>query len=256
MEEMEQIDVPCRGQQQSLQKPILSEDGDSLTLQFRIGEIQSEMSKSDPNFLMLSYTRTMMSFILFHQDPKRIAIIGLGGGSIPKWCFHQLPATDITVSEINPLVISLRDEFSIPPDNDRFRVLCQDGADYVAYTKDSPDVILVDGFDADGQSPQLCSQKFYNDCFRALAPDGLLVVNLCDPRDPQFLERMRKSFDDRVLIVVPRIDGENKVAFALKGSNVWIKDEPKEEFAKRLLAILRKPASEGVQPPSHQLVNG
>lgn len=253
---MEQIDVPCRRQPQRLQKPIISEDGDSLTLQFRIGEIQSEMSKSDPNSLMLSYTRTMMSFVLFQREPKRIAIIGLGGGSIPKWCFHQLPTTDITVSEINPMVISLRDEFHIPPDNDRFRVLCQDGADYVAHTEDSPDVILVDGFDADGQPPQLCSQKFYNDCFRALAPEGLLVVNLCDPRDPQFLERIRQSFEGRVLMAVPRVDGENKVVFARKGSNTWMKEEPKDELSLRSLAILRNSMPEATRPSSPLSVNG
>lgn len=45
-------------------------------------------------------------------------MIGLGGGSMPKWCYHQLPATDITVIEISPIVISLREQFYIPADND------------------------------------------------------------------------------------------------------------------------------------------
>lgn len=244
MEEMEQADVTCREQQQQgFHKPIVSEDGDSVTLQFRIGEIQSEMFKSDPNFLVLSYTRTMMSFLLFHKEPNRLSIIGLGGGSIPKWCFHELPTTDITAIEINPMVISLRDQFHIPADNDRFRVLCQDGADYVAHTQDLPDVLLVDGFDTHGQSPQLCSQKFYDDCFRALAPDGLLVVNLCGHGDQLFLDRIRRSFDDRVLVVVPRADGENRVVFALKGDRLWIKDESKDELAKRLQAVYRDPSS-------------
>jgi hypothetical protein len=68
-------------------RPRVYQDGDSVSLQFQIGEIQSEMLASDPNFLVLSYTRTMAAFTHFYQEPKRIAIIGLGGGSIPKWCY-------------------------------------------------------------------------------------------------------------------------------------------------------------------------
>jgi spermidine synthase len=246
MEEMEQADTTHHAQRHAVRGPgpIVYEDGDSITLQFRLGEIQSEMLASDPNFLVLSYTRTMMSFLLFHNEPRRIAIIGLGGGSIPKWCFHELPVTDITVIEIDPRVISLRDQFRIPADDDRFRVLCEDGADYVARTQGAPnvllpEVLLVDGFDIHGQPPQLCSQKFYNDCYRALAPDGLLVVNLCGPGDQMMLERIRRSFCDRVLIVVPREDGENRVVFALKGDRLWIRDEPKGELARRLDAVYR-----------------
>ncbi len=92
-------------------EPFVYEDGDSVTMQFQIGEIQSEMLVSDPNFLTLSYTRTMMAFMLFNKDPRHIAMIGLGGGSMPKWCYRQLPTAHITVIEINPKVIALRDQF-------------------------------------------------------------------------------------------------------------------------------------------------
>lgn len=237
MGELGRIEITCRAQRRRLAvtKPRVYEDGDSVSLQFRIGEVQSEMLVSDPNFLVLSYTRTMMDFLLFYKAPKRIAMIGLGGGSMPKWCYHELPATDITVIEINPMVISLREQFYIPADNDRFRVVCGDGADYVADTADSPEVLLVDGFDIHGQPPQLCSQEFYDDCYRALAPDGLLVVNLSGLRDQQSVNRIRRSFDDRVLIVTPE-DGENKVVFAMKGERDWIEDEPMGKLAKRLRA--------------------
>lgn len=87
------------GEVQREVEPFLYEDGDSVTLQFQIGEVQSEMLASDPDFLVLSYTRKMMAFMLFNSEPKRInsepkriAVIGLGGGSMPKWCYRQLPA--------------------------------------------------------------------------------------------------------------------------------------------------------------------
>jgi spermidine synthase len=214
-------------------EPFVYEDGDSVTLQFQIGEIQSEMLASDPDFLVLSYTRTMMAFLLFNSEPKRIAVIGLGGGSMPKWCYRQLPAAHITVIESNPKGVALRDQFYIPVDDDRFRVICGDGADYIAGTLGLLEVLLVDGFDTHGQPPQLCSQELYDNCYRALAPDGVLVVNLCGLEDRRSIERIPRNFDDRVLVVIPE-DGENKIVLAIKGERLWIRDEPTSELVDKL----------------------
>jgi len=247
----EQIDISYSAQRRQLiTEPILFEDGENVTLQFQIGEVQSQMLVSDPNLLVLSYTRTMMAFVLFNKRPKHIAMIGLGGGSIPKWCYHELPATEITVVEINDMVISLRELFRIPEDNERFRIVCGDGADYVAETADSPDVLIVDGFDIYGQPPQLSSQEFYDDCYRALDPEGLLVVNLCSPDDQQMVDRIRRSFDDRVLISVQRDGGENKIVFAFKGERVWMEDNPAFEFL-REVTVTSVPGFEPSSSRSH-----
>jgi spermidine synthase len=200
-----------------------------------VGRQRVRSSAGSLILLMRWYTRTMMDFLLFHEAPERIVMIGLGGGSMPKWCYQQLSATDITVIEISPMVISLREQFYIPADDERFRVLCGDGADYVATTESSPEVLLVDGFDIHGQSPQLCSQEFYEDCYPALASDGVMVVNLCGPGHRQLIDRIRRAFDDRVHIVIPE-DGENKVVFAVKGRHHWIEDEPIDKLAKRFRA--------------------
>jgi hypothetical protein len=49
-------------------EPFVYEDGDGVTMQFQIGEIQSETLASDPTYLVLSYTRAMMGFMLFHRS--------------------------------------------------------------------------------------------------------------------------------------------------------------------------------------------
>jgi spermidine synthase len=54
-----------------------------------------------------------------------------------------------------------------------------------------------------GKPPQLGTQKFYDDCYRALAPDGLRVVNRCWLEGGRSIERIRRSFDDLVLAVMP-----------------------------------------------------
>jgi spermidine synthase len=115
-------------------KPFLKENEGILALHFDALSIQSEMSIEQPDKLILSYTRTMMSFLLFEPMPKSIAMIGLGGGSLAKYCYRHLPQTKITVVEINPEVIALRNEFAIPADDSRFTVLPGDGVKFVSDT--------------------------------------------------------------------------------------------------------------------------
>ncbi|HEU5282814.1 MAG TPA: hypothetical protein VFU53_03290, partial [Burkholderiales bacterium] len=52
--------------------------------------VQSAMRLSHPDELVLSYTRSMLAFLLFAPDPRRIVNIGLGGGSLAKWIHHHL----------------------------------------------------------------------------------------------------------------------------------------------------------------------
>jgi spermidine synthase len=203
---------------------LLYEWDETVMLCFQIGSVQSQMREDAPDDLVLSYTRTMTAFLLFKQSPRRIAMIGLGGGSIAKWCYRRMPKADITVVEINRHVIGLRERFRIPKDDHRFRVLCENGADYVARTTSHEDVLIVDGFDIDGQPPELCSQRFYDDCYQALTSSGLMVVNLCGDDNRLMLTRIRKSFHDQVLTVTPECDG-NVVVFACRGEPLWSKGE-------------------------------
>lgn len=108
------------------------------------------MLLSQPNELAVDYTRTMMGFLLLKQNPRHILMIGLGGGSLAKFCHQHLPDTELTVIEINPLVIALRGEFQVPDDGERFHVIEADGANFMRETDQLFDVVLVDGLDQQG----------------------------------------------------------------------------------------------------------
>lgn len=200
-------------------KPYLKECDGILALHFDTLSIQSEMSIDLPDELVISYTRAMMSFLLFEPSPKRIAMIGLGGGSLAKYCYRYLPQAEITVVEIDPDVIALRNEFSIPADDARFKVLLGDGAEFVTGAARQFDVLIVDGYDTAGLPAQLSSQKFYDDCFASLADNGIMVVNLWGgyPHYDEYLARIHNSFSDR-LVIVDAEDSVNKIVLAAKNA--------------------------------------
>jgi spermidine synthase len=198
-------------------KPFVKRDGQQLTLQFSPASIQSQVCLDEPNRLLLGYTRTLLGFLLFVQQPHRITMIGLGGGSLPKYCYNALPDAQINVVEINPDVIALRNTFMVPQDEERFTVHCADGADYVANKTGTENVIVVDGFDVGGQATTLCTDAFYHDCYKALADGGVMAVNLSEnsKQHSTFIHRMRRVFFDAV-VVVNAEDCTNKVVFAIR----------------------------------------
>jgi len=198
-------------------QPYVVEEGNKRLMQFSILAIQSRMDLADPDALDIEYTRVMMGFLLFTPAPQHIAMVGLGGGSLAKFCHRHLPSAQMTVVEINPHVIALREAFHVPPDSNRFSVLLGDGAAFVREPPRLFDVLLIDGFDYDGHPPELSSQRFYDDCLNALAPGGVLVVNLHfgHPEFPQLVERMRRSAGG-VALVVEDDEHSNSVVFAPK----------------------------------------
>ena len=198
-------------------KPFIVESRFRRFLHFDLDCVQSAMSLQDPYKLSLAYTRKMMAFLLFNSAPQRILLLGLGGGSLAKFCHRRLPSTAVTAVEVNSDVIALREEFCIPTDDDRFRVIRADGASYVAGLRRYKDVILADACDRAGIAPQLDALEFYHSARQCLSPRGVFVANLCGETHGRaaHLTKIRSVFGDGVVTLPVRPQG-NVIVFAFK----------------------------------------
>jgi spermidine synthase len=180
----------------------VSETGGIRSLHIGSDTVQSSMKVADPVELVLSYTRAMMGFLLFHREPRHFVMIGLGGGSLAKYAYHHHPAARVTSVENNPEVIAVaRSMFAVPQDDARFTVISGDGGAWVAEHPASCDVLMVDAYDSKAQVEELATEDFYTQARDALEPDGVLVVNLwsTDPRFDVFLQRVERAFEGLVI---------------------------------------------------------
>jgi spermidine synthase len=198
-------------------KPFIVDSGLKRFLHFDMDSVQSAMDLQDPDRLTLAYTRRMMAFLLFNRAPDRILLLGLGGGSLAKFCYRRLPAAAVTAVELNPDVIALRDAFRIPADDERFRVIRADGADYLVQLSRSKDVILADACDRVGIAPELDALRFYESARRCLTPEGVFVLNVCGDAHTRgaHLLRLRQVFED-AHFTLPVRPGGNIIVFAFK----------------------------------------
>lgn len=204
-------------QQQHRGRPFVFDEGSLRLMFFNQKCMQSAMNRDAPEKLICGYTRAMMGFLLVNPAPQDILMIGLGGGSLAKFCYRHLPQCRITVLEINADVIALREQFQIPADDARLRIIQCDAVDYLQNQAPQADVILLDGYDVDGLVEELNTRDFYAACQRALRPGGVLVANIWGKSKvlAPLLSALRSLFTDKVWWC-RSVDSYNLIVFSLK----------------------------------------
>ena len=171
--------------ERSLYREVLvyEQDGERcmcFTRQCRIGR-QSCIDLRHPDRFALNYTRMMLAGTLFASpDPRRILIVGLGGGSLPTALKQILPAAQIDVAEIDPAVTRVAKHFFGFVDGPRLHVAEVDGRVFVKRAGREGrkyDVILLDAFDHEYIPEHLLTKEFLAEVKLLLAPQGVLVAN-------------------------------------------------------------------------------
>ena len=177
--------------------------------------VQGAMRLDAPDQLELHYIRQMMIWTLFQNAPQRIAQLGLGAGSLTRFCYQHFPTTRIDAVEINPEVVQAsRLLFNLPPDDERLSVHTVDALDYLAAMDGELDVLQIDVYTDQAEHPALESQAFYQACRQALGPQGLLTVNLLGSElvHARNLHALQESF--AAVVWLPETHDGNLVALA------------------------------------------
>lgn len=196
-------------------RPSVVDDGIYRRLYFGPEYIQSEMSVDEPVALQLAYTRRMMAALLWLPRPRHIVIVGLGGGSLTKFCHHYLPKTRLTTLEIDPRVIALAPAFQVPADEPRSRIIEAEACDWFARSTERYDLVLLDGYTETGIASGFGDPSFYANIRAGLRPQGLMAANILVTTEAlrRYKQVIADAFDGRSIVqrVVP--DG-NSVVFA------------------------------------------
>jgi spermidine synthase len=140
--------------------------------------LQSAMNLKDPTALRLIYSRYTSLGFAFRPDAKKMLIIGLGGGSIPKKLQKEFPSLEIDVVEIDPDVIQLAKTHFNVRDGKNLRLHAQDGRLFLTRTPNQYDIILIDAYYSDAMPFHLATREFFELAQKKLTPNGIVVANL------------------------------------------------------------------------------
>jgi len=120
-----------------------------------------------------------------HPNPSQVLIIGGGdGGTLREVLKHQR-VKNAQMVEIDPQVVEVCKRF-FPTTTSGFsdpraKVIHDDGARFVANTREKFDVVLSDTSDPIGPAEVLFQRAFYQDVFNALNDDGIFVAQTESP---------------------------------------------------------------------------
>jgi spermidine synthase len=118
--------------------------------------------------------------IFTHAAPKDIVIIGGGDCGTLRECLKHAEVETIVQCDIDEQVTRMAEKYFpelCESNNDpRATVMFDDGIAYMAAAEpESIDIIIVDSTDPVGPAEGLFNRAFYETCFKALRPEGLLV---------------------------------------------------------------------------------
>lgn len=149
-------------------------------LGFQLDFRQSCQYLASDNYLVWDYVKAMFSGLLFVEAPKRILIVGLGGGSIPTAMQEMFPDLVIDVVELDQAVLNVAKEYFNLQLSDQLKVHIGDGRVFIkraVQKKAVYDVVILDAFDESYIPYHLTTVEFFEAVYQVLASDGVLVAN-------------------------------------------------------------------------------
>jgi len=198
---------------------VVTDEGDGMrALRFgRNGVRQSLVKQGDPDYLGLPYTQVALAGLALTGDPRRILVVGLGGGTLPAFLHRHYPDATIDAVDIDPEVVFVAKEFFGFRENERLRVHIADGRKFIEDIRQPYDVIFLDAFGTDNVPPQLTTQEFLGAVRRGVSPGGVVIGNIWDGGFNRLYHSMvrtyREAFDE---LFVLRVGGTgNRILLAL-----------------------------------------
>lgn len=225
------------------------EEGSHRYLAFSEDSQQSAIDLSDPAKPVFHYIQAMLLSLMYLPSPRKVTLLGLGGGSLVQALRKYDMQLEMEVVELRQQVHSVAQHYFALPEDPLIHIHFDDAASYMAKhlktDQTLSDLILIDIYSDDGMNEIQLSAPFLEHCYRQLSDDGILVFNLWDQgkgTHPGAKQALGELFDDHVL-ACPVEDG-NLIVFAFKNGMPEINQRHLQPLAKRLRKKLEFPVSE------------
>jgi spermidine synthase len=160
-------------------------------------------------------------------------VIGVGGAVIPRALEVCAPGVKIDAIDIDPAVIHIAKKYFYWRPSRNVRVYAQDGRSFINWTvvnkRPLYDWIIIDAYNDDYVPFHLTTGEFIYTAKRMLAPNGLLIANMCI--DDQLYGCEARTFEQIFGNVTPFV-GHRSANVILVSQNGRTKPLSIEEAAK------------------------
>jgi len=179
---------------------------------------QSCMDLANPLRLEHVYTQAMMLGLLFSPEARRLALLGMGGGSLARALRAASRGARIQAVDHRAAVIEVARAYFCLPDDSGFRALCAEADDFLQSPQAVYDMIFSDLYLAEGVHPGQATTEFLQLCRERMSDAGVLVINQWASEfeaNREASNALAEVFDEQTLYL--QVQGGNIIAFAFCG---------------------------------------
>jgi spermidine synthase len=146
-------------------------------------QMQSQVNLRDLRQHRLEYTTLAFCGLFYKPEPKKVLVLGLGGGLIPREMRHYFSELEIDVVEIDPEIQIIAKQFFSFHEDENLRVHIADGRVFIKKQlrlDPTPkyDIVILDAFNSDYIPFHLMTKEFLEEVKGVLADDGVVVANV------------------------------------------------------------------------------
>lgn len=199
----------------------LSVETNANTLELRTNSntLQSVINVDHPEKLALKNLEYLIAVLLFMPQPKRILLLGTGGGSLVHFLRHHYPDSHLTSIDIDGELLDLmHDKMILPQANDNLAYVIDDAANYLQHCDQTFDLILVDIFIGDQSPDWLLSTENMRRLHMLLSTSGAVAYNLLIDDESSFTEYyrdLREVFSQQTLCI-PVAGYDNSITYGFR----------------------------------------
>ncbi len=160
---------------------------------------QSAVDLDQPGRTVFRYSDSMHLPLLFVGSPRpwRVAMVGLGGGTVPRLYVQNYPWLTVDVAELDPAVIETARRLFGLPEMSRLRVTAVDGRTFLLRSATRYQIILLDAYLIDTIPFHLATREFFELAASRLVPGGVVgsnIIGALEGPDSRLFRSIYKTF--------------------------------------------------------------
>jgi spermidine synthase len=194
-------------------------NANTLELRSNSNTLQSIINVDHPEQLALKNLQYLIAVLLFMPQPKRILLLGTGGGSLVHFLRHHYPDSHLTSVDIDGELLDLMHEkMHLPKADDQLTYVIDDAAHYLQHCNQTFDLILVDIFIGDQSPDWLLSSANMQLLYTLLNSSGAVAYNLLiddESEFDQYYRDLRSVFSQQTLCI-PVAGYDNTIAYGFR----------------------------------------
>jgi spermidine synthase len=165
--------------------------------------VQSAIDMQQPSKLVMENLQYLMGLLLFVPAPRKVLLLGVGGGSLIHFLRAHLPNTHIIAVEYDAELLEFAQQhLALPAADEHLTYYIEDARRFVEHDKQLYDLVLVDIFDAGATPPWMRRKPFNASLQQRLSAHGALGYNLIIDSEPtfkRFYQMLRSQYRQQTL---------------------------------------------------------